>query len=210
VAQLDLSTYTGLKGSIASYLWRSDMTEQIPAFIQLAEAQIRRRLRRKSIRTSITVAQESTTLPANCAEIRSLHFLTSFRGRDLPIRVGTPEQLAETRASYGGAGRPIAAAMIGGFLVVAPEPDQSYLADLVYFEKLSPLSDSNTTNSVLDEAPDLYLFGALMEAAPYLEHDERIPVWQAKYETALSELEAVREREETNASLRAVRLGRVF
>lgn len=208
--ELDLSTYDGLRATVADYLQRTDLTAQIPAFIQLAEAQIKRRLRRKTVRTSLVIVQESTGLPADCAEVRSLHLLTSSRYRDLPLDVGTPEQLAQTRAAYSGAGRPVRAAMIGGQLVVAPEPDSPYTADLVYFQQLSELSAANQTNDILQEAPDLYLFGALKEAAPFLEHDERIPVWSQKFDAGIEEMNVVREREETNASLRPVRLGRVF
>lgn len=207
---LTFSNYDGLKDAVAQYLQRTDLTDQIPGFIQLAESEIKRRLRRKSVRTSLVIVQESTGLPADCAEVRSLHLLTSSRSRDLPVLVGTLEQLAETRAAYGAAGRPIRAAVIGSQLIVAPEPDRSYTADVVYFQQLTPLSATASTNDVLAEAPGLYLFGALMEAAPYLEHDERIVTWESKFEKALAQLDTMREREETNASLRPVRLPRVF
>lgn len=207
---MDLSSYTGLQTAVADYLNRTDLPDRIPTFISLAEAQIKRRLRRRTTRTTITIAQESTTLPADVAELRSIHLLTSSRWRDTPLLIGTPEQLAETRASFMVAGRPVRAAMIGRQLVVAPEPDASYNADLVYFAQLTPLSASVSTNDVLAEAPDLYLFGALMEAAPFLEHDERAPLWKEKFDTAIDQLNAVREGEETNASIRAVRLPRRF
>jgi hypothetical protein len=77
---------------------------------------------------------------------------------------------------------------------------------MTYFDRLIPLSAANASNVVLAEAPDLYLFGALKEAAPFLEHDERTPLWESKYNTALAQLEAVREREEFGASLRPSRL----
>lgn len=210
MALLDLSSFTGLKDAVAQYLQRTDLTEQIPAFIQLAEARIKRDLRRKSVRTTITIAQESTGLPSDCAEVRSLHLLTSSRWQDKPITVGTPEMLAETRARITSAGRPIRAAMIARQLVVAPEPDRSYSADLVYFQQITPLSASNASNDVLTEAPDVYLFGALQEAAAYLEHDERIPTWKQKYDDGIDDMNNIREREETNASLRPVRLPRAF
>ena len=207
---MDLSNYTGLKAAIADYLNRVDLTTQIPGFIQLAEAEIARRVRRKTVRTSITIAQESTTLPADCAEPRAIHLLTSNRWQDMPLYVGTFEQLAETRASHSVAGRPTRAAMMGRQLLVAPEPDKSYQADLLYFAQITPLSASVSTNDVLLESPDAYLYGALKHSALFLEHDERIPVWSGFFDNALAQLEIVREREETNASLRPVRLPRRF
>jgi hypothetical protein len=109
---------------------------------------------------------------------------------DRPLRVGTPEILAETRANYSTTGRPIACALIGGALVVAPAPDATYTLELQYFEKLVPLSTSAATNSVLAESPDLYLYGALLHSAPYLSHDERIETWETRFEKALAQLEA--------------------
>lgn len=207
---LDLTSYVGLQDAVAQYLQRTDLTSQIPAFIQLAEAQIKRQLRRKSVRTTITIAQESTNLPSDCAEVRSLHLLTSSRWQDRPITVGTPEMLAETRARITSAGRPIRAAMIARQLVVAPEPDRSYSADIVYFQQLTALSASQASNDVLTEAPDIYLFGALQESAAFLEHDERIDTWKKKFDDGIEEMNNIREREETNASLRPVRLPRAL
>lgn len=208
--RVDLSNYAGLTEAIAKFLGRTDLTDDIPAFIQLAEAQIRRRLRRKTVRTTITIAQETTTLPTDCAELRTIHLVTSSRGQDGPITVGTYDMLAETRARYQTAGRPIRAAMVDRKLVVAPEPDQPYTADITYFQQLTSLSGAVTVNDTLSESPDLYLFGALKEAEPFLEHDERVPLWQSKFESALAELDLVREREETNASIKEVRLPRRF
>jgi hypothetical protein len=61
-------------------------------------------------------------------------------------------------------------------------------------------------NDILTEAPDLYLYGALYESAPYLEHDERIPIWEDFFEKGVTELDIKRQREETNASYRPARL----
>ena len=207
---MDLSNYVGLKAAVADYLNRSDMSDRIPTFITLAEATLKRRLRRKTTRATISIAAESTTLPADVAELRSINLRTASRWLDTPLDIGTPEQLAEVRARYATAGRPIRGAMIGRKLVVAPEPDATYSADITYFSQLTPLPATDSTNDVLAESPDLYLFGALMEAAPFLEHDERIPTWERKFEKALAELNAVREAEETNASLRPARLPRRF
>jgi hypothetical protein len=69
-----------------------------------------------------------------------------------------------------------------------------------------PLSATNLTNSILTEASDIYLYGALLEATPFLEHDERIPVWKAAFDGAIAELDDQREREEFQASIRPARL----
>jgi hypothetical protein len=207
---MSLSTYTGLKAEVASFLNRSDLTLNIPTFISLAEAEIQRVLRRTTKRSTVTVAEESFAIPATVAELRSLRFVTSSRSRDLPISIVTPEQLSDTRARGEPAGRPRAAAVVGTNLLFAPAPDAVYDMEIAYFEKLVPLSASVATNVVLAEAPDVYLYGALREASAFLEHDERIPVWSTKFTTALDQLAVARQREEHGASLRPARLPVVF
>lgn len=205
-----LANYTDLKAAVADWLNRADLTSQIPDFIALAEAEISRRLRRKTIRTTLSITAEETALPSACAELRSIRLSTGSAYQDKPLDVVTPEVLAEHRASRGGvAGRPVMASVYQDALVVSPPPDATYTAKIAYFEKLVPLATS-PTNGTLTESPDLYLYGALMQSAPFLQHDERIATWQSLFERALDQLEQQRQREETAASIRPVRLPRVF
>lgn len=207
-----LDTYANLQASVAAWLNRSDLAGAIPDFITLAEAQIKRRLRNWTVRnTAFAINAESTALPADCAELRSIRLVSGHPHLDTAIQITTPETLADRRAGlHGTPGRPRFASIINGQLVVAPTPDTAYTADIVYFSSLTPLSGTNATNAVLTAAPDLYLFGALKEAEPYMEHDERVPLWTAKFEAALTELDMQRERQEFGASLRPVRLPVVF
>lgn len=209
MAALDLSTYTGLKDAVAQFLGqRTDLVDQIPAFIRLGEAEIARRLRRKTITKTVTIGQASTALPADCAELRNVRLVTSTRSQDRPLRQVTPEVLAETRSSYAASGRPIAFSVIGSDIILAPEPDAQYSVELRYFEKLVPLSDAVPTNGALADSPDLYLYSALLHAAPYLEHDERIVTWTGFVEKAFDQIEKQRTGEEMNASLHPARLPR--
>lgn len=204
------SNYTELKAAVAVWLNRTDLTAVIPDFISLAEAQISRRLRRSTVRATVTVSEAAYVLPSTVAELRSLRLVTADTRKDIAIVICSPEILNEHRAVWPAVGRPRYAAVVGGSLLLVPAPDGAYSLEMSYFPKLVPLSGTNLTNIVLTEAPDLYLYGALLQSAPYLEHDERIPVWAGGFETALKELEMVREREEFNASLRPARLPRVF
>lgn len=206
-----LTTYSELKSSIADWLNRTDLTSVIPDFVSLAEAEIKRRLRRTSVRDDdFSIDDVEVDLPSDLAELRSIRLITGSTTQDVPLRRCTIEMLNERKAREGTTGRPTDYAIVGAKLYVAPEPDQDYTAELVYFQSFDPLSASVTTNPILEEAPDAYLFGALLQAEPYLEHDNRIPMWQAKFDRAIDQLNDVRDREEQNASLGAVRLPIVF
>lgn len=204
-----LSNYTELQTSIGNWLTRTDLATQIPEFIVLAEAEIARVLRKSSTRQTVTLSEESLSLGAAVGELRSVRLVTGSPYRDLPLEIGTPEIFWEWKARFQVSGRPRKAALIAGKLVVAPVPDAPYPAEIVYYNALVPLSSTNPTNEVLRDDPDVYLFGALMQAAPYLKNDERIPVWEAKFQRGLDQIETQYQRKES-ASLQPVRLPVVF
>lgn len=209
---MDLTTYTGLKAAIADYLNRDDLTDQIPGFIALAEAKIKRKVRRKTVRNdAFSISAEETSLPTDCAEVRYVLPLTGSPSRDVPLKLATPAMLADWRAMTSGVSSvPRVFAVLDSKLLVAPPPDQAYTHRLVYFQSLTALSGTNADNPVLLEAPDIYLYGALAEAAPFLQHDERISMWKDLFNEAIDDLNEKRQREETSALLHAARLPRVF
>jgi hypothetical protein len=61
---------------------------------------------------------------------------------------------------------------------------------LVYRRAIPPLTASNPTNWLLSLAPDVYLYGSLMQAAAFLAEDERLPLWKAAFDEAVAELRA--------------------
>lgn len=209
---MDFTTYTGLKAAIADFLNRDDLTSQIPGFITLAEAKIKRQVRRKTVRSDVfSIAAEATDLPADCAEIRYLLPLTGSPSRDQPLKIATPAMLADWRAMTAGvADVPRVFAIVDTKLLVAPPPSQAYTYRIIYYQTLTALSGTNASNSVLAEAPDIYLYGALAEAAPYLEHDERVAMWKELFNDAIDDLNDKRQREETAAFMQAARLPRVL
>lgn len=206
-----LDTYANLQVAVADWLNRTDLTTQIVDFIGLAEAEMKRRLRRTSVRGTLTISAEAVTIPAGLAQLRSISLVSGSPSQDAPLRMCTPEMLAERKArSAGVAGRPTDVAIMGNAFVFAPPPDATYTANIFYYAQLTPLSVTNTTNTILTEAPDAYLFGALLQAEPFLEHDDRLALWQSKFDNAIEQLNNVRDLEEHTASIQAVRLPVVF
>ena len=200
-------TYANLKTAIADWLNRTDLTTAIPDFISLAEAEMKRRLRRYSTRATLTIDAESVSLPTDCAELRAIVLETGSVTSDVPLRLGTLEMHAERKARAGGAtGRPDTCAILGSTLLVAPTPDTSYTARIVYSTQLTALSNTNSSNSILADAPDAYLFGALWQAELYLEHPDAAESWKQKFIAAIDQLNEQRDREESTASIRDVRI----
>jgi len=205
-----IDDYSGLQDAVASWLNRDDveLLERIPDFIALAEVRIGREMRRRTIVSPFTVASGATssTLPEDCGELRYIRHASAIRNG--AIKLATPVGLDQYRELC--SGPPEAAAVVNGNLLWNRQTDGSYDLELVYFAALTPLSDDAPTNGDLSDAPDIYLFGALSEAAPFLEHDERIATWEQKYQNALSLVNDARERAELGAAPMEMALPVVF
>lgn len=193
-----LSTYTELKASVADWLNRTDLTSVIPDFIALAEAQIERTLRTRQmiVRATASIDTEYSAVPADFLETKSIKLNTN------PVTALTFESVdaldSLKSTTYISAGKPQYFSIVGGQVRVLPVPDSTYTAELIYYAKLSKLSGSNATNWLLTQAPDVYLYGSLMQAAPYLKDDSRIPVWAAIYTRGLEELQIADDRGATS------------
>ena len=58
-----------------------------------------------------------------------------------------------------------------------------------YYQDIEPLSDTNTSNWLLEDAPDIYLYASLVEAEAFIKNDERVAGWKAALDTAIADLQ---------------------
>lgn len=192
-----ISTYTELKSAVADWLNRDDLTSVIPTFISLAEAGMERvlRTRKMLVRSTAPLDTQYSAVPADFLEIRSMK-LTSTSPIQ-PMFAETIESLDDRDATDSAPGRPMYFSVVGNQIRVHPTPDATYTAELAYYAKLDKLSDSVSTNWILSQHPDAYLYGALLQASPYLKDDERTAVWSNLY---VASIEAMRTADERAAS----------
>lgn len=188
-----ITTYAELQTAVADWLNRSDLTAAIPNFISLAEAQLNRELRHRKMvtRATITVSSSYVNTPSDWLENIRFQLNTN---PVTPLVFSTPEQLLEDSQVYITSGQPMFFTVAGTQLQVLPAPDTSYSAELMYYAKIPSLSVTNTTNWLLTEAPDIYLYATLVQSAPYLKEDERISTWAGIYQKLLSDIELADER----------------
>lgn len=189
-----LSTYAELKTSIGDWLNRSDLTSVIPDFISLAEAQIERTLRARQmiVRANASFDAQYGAVPSDFLETKSLK-LTSTNPQT-PLEFLSIDALDQKAAEYTASGKPRFFGVVGGQLRIVPTPDGTYTTELTYYAKLAKLSTSNTSNWLLASSPDIYLYGSLLQAAPYLQDDARIQTWATLYERALNDLQTADDR----------------
>lgn len=186
-----VDTYSNLKTEIANHLDRDDIDGPIDTFIDLVESYHKRevRIRQMLTRANITVDQRYVALPSGLLEVKLFRLLTD------PVRLLeylTPVELTRERIELDR--RPRYFTIHDQFEFDA-KPDDSYTGELVYYDTPTPLDSQNTTNVILDAAPELYLYGALALAEPYLANDERV-IWAQRYADARDKVNdlAIRQR----------------
>ena len=203
---MSLSNFTELKTEIANFLNRDDLTNVIPTFIRLAEAKMNRDIRhwRMETRKTALLDNQFTALPIDfLSPVR----MTLNTAETKVLELAGTNEISKLRAEAGNAtGEPAYYAMIDGSIEVFPSPDADYTIEMLYYEAIEGLSNSITTNWILTYYPDVYLYASLLQSAPYLMEDNRIPVWGAYYTSALDTLNQENELAKTGGSGRRMKI----
>ena len=198
-----VSTYGELQSAIADWLIRDDLTERIKDFIMLAEKSMSRLLKtaEMEIETSLVTVPDNPTvaLPAGYCGLRRLRVYNNSIWYDVQI---LPLEPSRDNGVIGAP--PVAASVVGNNLRFRPIPNGAYPLTLDYYGKFAPLSDANPTNWILDEHPDAYLYGALLQSAPYLGTDDRLSLWADGFNSVIQQIhEEDTDRRFRNMKLRA-------
>lgn len=187
-------TYDSLTSTVLQYLERKDasVVNAIPTFISLAEFEIALEIKTLG---QLQVAEATTTVgnpvlqkPARWRKTVSMNITKADTARPVFLRkyeylknywpdaslTSTPEFYADTDWEH---------------WYLAPTPDAAYSFEVLYYERISPLSSTNQTNWLTQNAPNAMLFGTLLQAMQFLKNDQRT-VFQQKYTEALQALKA--------------------
>ena len=199
-----ISTYTELQTAVANWLDRDDMSARIPEFIALTEARFNRILR---IRAMETEAEQATSagvrtysLPTDYRQMRTVHLTTN------PITAMsyiTPEIMDRIWAGST-QGKPTTYTIKGGNIYVGPAPDVIYTIKFLYYKKIPALTALAPTNDILTDAPDVYLYGSLLEAEPFLQNDARVQLWATAFQQAIADIQEQDEKDRHSGELRVL------
>ena len=195
-----ISNYTELKTAVANWLDRDDLTDRIPEFIALAESRFNRLLRIRAMeskQTASTVAgQQNLALPSRFIQMRNLQINTS---PVTPMQYVTPEIFDRL---YGGSsnGTPKFYTIIANELQLGPTPDTVQTIEMLFYERFENLSATVTTNWMITNAPDIYLYGAMLEAEPFIMNDPRVQLWATAFQQAIKDLQEQDNRDRHSGS----------
>ncbi len=189
-----ISNYTELQSAVSNWLGgRTDLTARIPEFIMLCEAKLNRELfvrqmeTRSTTTTDITDSEpEFVSLPDDFQSMRRIR-LSGVAGKPR-LQYLSGAQSDEFRFGHSNTSeQPKYFTIMGSEIELIPTPDADYEIEMVYRKNIPALA-SNSTNWLLTMAPDIYLYGALLETAPYIKEDERIQTWATGFSQTLDSL----------------------
>jgi hypothetical protein len=197
-----ITDYASLQTAMGKWLNRSDLATMLPVFIQQCESGLRRIIKTKHkalISTTVSAGDGSVALPTDLIAVESVAISDPVRFQG-ELNVTTYADLLDDRRMHVVAGCPQTCAVVNEALYLSPLADGVYTLVVQVEGPFVPLSDSATTNWILDDYPDVYLYGSLMHSSPYIKDDERVALWQSFYERAKAELELAAERSQWPAS----------
>ena len=191
-----ITNYSTLQTTIADFLNRDDLTSVIPTFIQLAEADMNRQVRHWKMESRSTGTQDAgdqyMQIPSDWLETIRLHLTGSGTSA---LTLTSRAAMADIRAKNEDIStvKPYYYTHADGQFELYPTPTEATDFELLYYQKIPDLA-TNSTNWLLTDAPDVYLYGALLHSAPYLAEDARVAVWAQMYSAAVSNVNRAAEQ----------------
>lgn len=181
-----IDSYSSLVTEVGAWLARSNLTGAIPGFIQNWEERFYRNSKNHGRWMERSFAQTTSNgvipVPADFLRWKTARLANRSR-----LEIVSVEQLYG-KFPRGHTGIPQWIAREVGNFVFGPQPEGEYDVEGVYYGKPTLLRNSAsdaTGNWFILNAPDLALYGALLQSAPYNQNDARIMTWQAMYDGAL-------------------------
>lgn len=205
---MSVASYSDLITAIQTWLLNTTISGNADDFLKFGQLRIFRELRIASMESTLNVAIVSTGVdptPANIAPLPSDYLELKMAYVDSSPTVKLQRRTADwiyehypVAASQ--SGKPKFIARLGSNFIFGPYPDSNYTIGGIYYAQPVLLSSNNPTNWFTTNAADLLLFAALIEATPFLKNDERIPMWEAKYQKIRDDIQARDNAEYTSGS----------
>lgn len=203
-----ISNYETLLTAVADYLARDDLTTFVPNFVQNWEERF---YRNPDNWANWMEASLSGTISSGVVAVPSdyLGLCHAYISGDssTPLLRLSAQQLYAAYPRGSASGRPRAIARDRSNFVFGPVPDSDYTLAGTYYAKPTLIrSDSDGINWLMTNAPDLILYGALLEGEPFLKNDSRLAVWADFYAEALAAYRRQHRDEDRSGSVLAVTL----
>lgn len=176
-------TYTDLFKWLDRYLKRSDLVDLYPLWVDMTSKRIDSALRlpEQEYRTITIPKAQFIELPNDFIEMR--HLEVNYKGGSM-VEYVTAGQLDQMRAKYGTSGHLRWFTIMDNQIELLPVPDDDseQVLTMFYYARLPAYQQESDTNKVLSAYPQLYLYGCLIEAAAFREHDKDAATYSQLYQ----------------------------
>ncbi len=183
-----ITDYASLQVDAAKEAQRRDLASMMPTLIQSAEFAIFRDLALHELDTTATGTTSGDTIPIPAGSAAIERISLAVNGRDYTLDYSTM-----AGASPSSAGVPVWYTVENGAIRLIPAPAGPYTYTIHYAANLEPLSDTNTTNWLLLNAADVYLYRTCVQIGIHT-HDD--PLIQRHMQLYSDALDSVRRKDE--------------
>lgn len=184
-----ISSYSTLLTAVGDYLARSDLTTFTPNFVQNFEERFLRDSENwgawLETALSVNIATGVAAVPASYLGLR----IAYFSGRRELKRISLEQLYERYPRGLSATGLPTHIARNGANFEFGPVPTDGTTLLGTYYAKptlLRSFAADAAAHYLVVNAPDLLLYGSLLEAMPFIKDDARIPMWAMAYDTALA------------------------
>lgn len=202
------TSYTTLLTQVADWLNNSTLTSFIPVFVQNFEERFLRDPKNWGawMEVSGTIGTIASSVIAVPAAYRGLKYAYVNGSPSTPLTRVSLDQMYGTYPRGGTTGQPIWIARDSANFVFGPPPDSGYTVKGVYWAKPTVLRSYTTGGAdavahyLIVNAPDLLLYGSLLEAEAFIRDDPRIPLWKAAFDVAVQAYRDLQRDEDVSGS----------
>ncbi len=187
---MSITSYSELQSSVASWIARDDLTSPILDFVTLFESEANRKVRVRQM--MVTQASTPSTAGQFSLPTDYLSWVNVRWNGDpiLDLEYVHPTQFANLYSSQP-AGTPRVFTIMGttdAVGVVKVTPTSTTEISFTYYQKITALTTSNTSNWLLTAHPDAYLAGSLTEAYAYTKDYDQAAIWKTRRDDLLDQI----------------------
>ena len=204
---MNFSNYADFRTKVQTLIDGDDISvsdlsaNTLDLIISMGEQRLYREVRSSAMDAalSLTITANAATIPTDCLELRSVYISGEKPLEIIPYETYLTYlsgSTSEAQATY--------AAQVGETLVFWPAATGTLLGR--YYKKFSDISSGITSNTLFSRHPDIFVYAALAESAPFIGDNKRLPIWEAKYAALVQAVNHEERRRSWNSSSLRVRV----
>lgn len=190
-----ITNFGELRAAVIDWLDDGSLANRVNDFIAFAESRFRRdiRIREMIARATADFDTRFLSLPDDFVEMIALRLrVPADEGGGVAV-LNEVSPYHMTRLRDERPGRP-QHFTVHNELELDRVTGEEMTAEMVYYAALPALSEAVPTNALLKRAPDVYLYGALIEAEPFVGNSDQLRAWAEVYAAARERLHATDRR----------------